>query len=116
MFDDATILVRQVSERLAELELVGEVNVFLASRLHEEALRLADQGCEVVVVAERLTGLDAAVLQILVALKMALNRRGCGVQFRGLSAALLETLRMAGLESRLHDAPTAAAVSEPALS
>ena len=104
MFEGAMILVRQAGEGLTELELSGEVNVFSAAQLHEEAMRLADQGCEVLVAAEQLTGLDAAIVQVLLALKMALGRQGRRLQFRGVTEELGETLRIAGLESCLSSA------------
>jgi anti-anti-sigma factor len=101
MFDRATILVRQATESLVELELAGEINVFSAAKLHDEAMRVADRGQDVLVSTEQLTALDVSALQILLALRVALARQGRGLQFRGLSAEMLDTLRLAGMDACL---------------
>jgi anti-anti-sigma factor len=100
MDSNTLIDVRQASEGRLELELRGDVNVFLASQLHEEAVRLAESGQDVLVDCEQVESVDASALQILVALQEALAAHGRTVQFRGGSEQWIRTIRSTGLSSR----------------
>jgi len=100
MDGSTSIVVRQVAEGRQGLELDGEVTVFAASQLHQEAVRLATSGQDVTVCCEHLDAIDASTLQVLVALKEALGRQGKSIQFSGMSEDLLGTIRLAGLADR----------------
>lgn len=103
MFGNASIDVGQASDGRQELHLHGEVNIFAASQLHQEAVRLVESGQDVRVCCEHVDSLDASALQILVALSNALASQGKALQLSGVSQELLGTIRLAGLAQRLTD-------------
>lgn len=83
------------------LELAGDINVFLAAELHRCCLQISAGASGVAIDCSQVASFDIAALQIMVALKDALAARGGTFGMSGLSAEVLETIRMAGLEKRL---------------
>lgn len=126
MFDNASITVGQAFDGQQDLILSGEVNIFAASQLHQEAVHLVESGQNVRVCCEHVASFDASALQVLVALSEALASQGRVLQFTGVPAELLDTFRLAGLAERLslnrpavesppvdrHETPAAATASE----
>jgi anti-anti-sigma factor len=101
MSEKASITVGQASDGHHELILNGEVNIFVASQLQQEAVRLVESGQNVRVCCEQVDSFDAAALQVLVALSEALVSQGRALQFQGVSQGLLSTIQLAGLAERL---------------
>lgn len=104
MYGRTSINVHQASDGRQELDLDGDVNVFSASQLHQEAVRVAESGQDVVVCCEHVDSFDASALQILVALQQVLATQGKTFQLRGLSEQLLGAMRLTGLAEQLGDA------------
>jgi len=105
MFGNASINVGQAADGWQELRLHGEVNIFAASQLHQEAVRLAESGQDVRVCCEHVDSFDASAFQILVALSDALASQDKALQLSGLSQELLGTIRLAGLAQQLTEVP-----------
>jgi anti-anti-sigma factor len=83
------------------LELAGDINVFLAAELHRCCVKVSEGASSVEVDCNRITSLDVATIQILLALKDTLVARGGMMSISGLSAEVAETTHLAGLGKRL---------------
>ena len=85
----------------AVLELSGTVDVASAGRLREEALRLAAAGGAVILDWAECRYLDAAALQILLALQRRLETAGGSLRVGRDASAVREWLAMAGASALL---------------
>jgi anti-anti-sigma factor len=85
----------------AVLELSGTVDVSVAVRLHEEALRLASAGGAVIIDWAECRSLDAAALQTLLALKRHLEAGGGSLRVGRDAAPIRDWLAMAGADALL---------------
>ena len=83
------------------LELAGDVNVFVAAELRRCCVQVSAGASSVTAECDRVTSLDVAALQILVALNDTLAAQGGTFRIRGLSEEVVETIHLAGLEKRL---------------
>lgn len=79
------------------LKLAGRVDVNQARSLHQEVMALHDQGHDVMVDWTQVTALDAAALQILLAFKLALQAAGRRLDVTEPSAAVVQSLALAGV-------------------
>ena len=85
----------------AVLELSGAVDASSAARLREEALRLASAGGAVILDWAECTYLDAAALQIVLALKIRLEATGGSLRVGRDAPPVREWLMVAGADSLL---------------
>jgi anti-anti-sigma regulatory factor len=81
------------------LALRGRLHLDLARELHRTALELALTGGSVVVDCSATEFLDGWVIQILLALKLALERGAGSLRIRGESAEVRNYLGWAGMET-----------------
>ena len=101
MPDQPSIVVEQESDGRSALKLVGEMSPLQAAELHQTSVQLVERGQDVVVHCDQLLSLDLASLQILVSLKETLSAQQKGMQLADLSAEMLETIGLAGLQETL---------------
>ena len=90
------------------LALRGRFHVDLARDLHQAALQLAESGGGVIVDCSQTEHLDGCALQVLMALKLALEHGGGWLRMRGESAEVRKYLAWGGLSAHF-PAPAAAA-------
>ncbi len=79
------------------LALRGGFHIDLARELHQAAVQLADTGGGVIVDCSQTEHLDGCAVQVLLALKRALEQRGGWLRMRGESAEIRKYLGWAGL-------------------
>jgi len=79
------------------LELRGGFHLDLARELHQTALQIADAGGAVVVDCRQVEHLDGCMVQVLLALKRALEQGGGSLGLRGASEEIRKYLGWAGL-------------------
>ena len=92
------------------LTLRGAFHLDLAPELHRVALELSDAGGGVVVECSQLEHLDGCAAQILLALKLALERDGGSLRMKGVSREVGNYLGWSGLAVHFADgAPAGAA-------
>jgi anti-anti-sigma factor len=91
----------ETSEGLTTLRLEGAIGVAQARALHARALELASQGGDVTVRASLVSHLDAAAVQVLIALSAALKSRGRTLAIADLPVSVSHTLQLAGLGTAL---------------
>ncbi len=86
--------------------LSGVLDINRVSDLHEFALQLVETGADVEIDAAEIERIDTSVVQILLALRNALQRRGCKLVFSSISTSVREFLRTVGVveELQLKDA------------
>lgn len=95
-----------VSDRESQpLFLKETMRITDAERLHESALALMANSGDVTVDCEETDGVDASILQILVALKNSLQQEGRALRFTDVSNSLASTWRLAGFDSNLKQRP-----------
>ena len=91
-------------EGVAELGLVGEVDLGTAALVRDALDRVLRSGCrEVVINGERLSYLDSSGLHCLVSAAEKADAAGISFRMSGLSGLPLRVLEIAGLEDRLFD-------------
>lgn len=81
----------------ARLVLAGRLTVADASRLHRQALDLSARGANVTVCCAAAEYLDAAVVQVILALGRDLTARGRRCDVTGVAGPLADLFRTAGL-------------------
>jgi anti-anti-sigma factor len=101
MPDQPSIVVEQEADGRSALKLVGEMSPLLAADLQRTSVQLVERGQDVVVHCDQLQSLDMASLQILVSLKESLSVQQKGMQLADLSAEMVETIGLAGLQETL---------------
>jgi len=79
--------------------LRGSFNIALAKVLHEAALQIAETAGRVVIDCKEVVHLDGCAVQVLLALKLALESHGGSIQLKGASEEVLKYLGWAGLSS-----------------
>lgn len=79
------------------LALRGGFHIDMARELHQAALQLAETGAGVVVDCSQAEHLDGCALQVLLALKLALEQRGGWLRMQGESEEIRKYLGWAGL-------------------
>jgi anti-anti-sigma factor len=84
-----------------QITLRGHVNVGAAAGLHRAALRLLEAGGDVAVDCQHADHLDAAVLQLLCALKEELRAQGRNFLLTGAPPSMQSFIRLAGLADAL---------------
>jgi anti-anti-sigma regulatory factor len=85
------------SKKGPRLVLKGNVTVVSAGRLHRTALEAVELNVDVTADLGAAEDLDASALQILLALRRALEARGRNLRLTGSSPLQDESLRLAGL-------------------
>jgi anti-anti-sigma factor len=83
------------------LHLGGAIGVAQARALHACARELASASGDVAVSAARLAHLDAAAMQVLLALATSVKSQGRAFAIQDVPAAVLQTLQLAGLDTAL---------------
>lgn len=88
------------------LLLQGGVDIFFAAELHQAALKLLDSGEDAEVLCAQLERLDTSALQILLALKEGLAKKGKSLQLAGVPSPVADLLGLAGLADGLLEKQT----------
>jgi anti-anti-sigma factor len=89
------------NESESVLRLRGSFQLELARPLHEAALQLASSGGNVVVDLSQAAHLDGCAVQVLLALKGALERAGGSLRMSGASQDVRKYLGWAGVAAQL---------------
>jgi anti-anti-sigma regulatory factor len=97
------------------LTLRGAFHLDLAPELHRVALELSDVGGGVVVECSQMEHLDGCAAQILLALKLALERRGGSLRMKGVSRKIDDYLIWSGLAVHFADGAPGAGAAEAAI-
>lgn len=96
------------------LALRGRLRVELARDLHQAALQRAETGGGVIVDCTQVEHLDGCAVQVLVALKLAMEQSGGWLRLRGESAEVRKYLAWGGLGAHFPPpVPAAAAAEKP---
>lgn len=95
------------------LPLRGTVGVALAPALRARALELAEDARDVTVACDEVEHLDATALQLLVALRRAVEARGGRFALAGVPDAVRHYLTLAGLGGLATAHPTAPSPIQP---
>lgn len=96
--------------------LGGEVGIALAGELRAACVEASDLASDVTLDWGELAHLDAAALQVLIALRERLHAQGRKLRATAPSARLADVLAIAGLAATLVDAEPASAAAGAALS
>ena len=111
--DPLTIVATDAEMRLA---LRGTVGVAAAPELRARALELAEDARDVTVACDEVEHLDATALQLLVALRRAVEARGGHFALSGVPDAVRHYLALAGLSGLATAHPTPHSPSQPEVS
>lgn len=101
MSDDTNAAITERSERPRTLRLSGAVDVARVRELLDAARSCAAGRSRVVIECSAVERLDAAGLQVLLALAKKLQSVNFDVRLRSPSEAVLAAVRLAGVESEL---------------
>lgn len=97
MTTEADILTVEATDAELRLALRGTVGVALAPALRARALELAEDQRDVTVACDAVEHLDATALQLLIALRRAVEARGGRFTLAGVPDAVRHYLTLAGL-------------------
>jgi anti-sigma B factor antagonist len=86
-----------------KLELSGELTIFTASAIREQLLAALAGATEIEVDLARVTDVDTAGVQLMIAAKRQAGATGKRVGFTGHSATVLDTLDLCDLAAHLGD-------------
>ncbi|MGA2447058.1 MAG: STAS domain-containing protein [Polyangiaceae bacterium] len=101
MSEDSNVGIAERSERPRTLRLSGAVDVARVRPLLDVARSCGAGGSPVIIECSAVERLDAAGLQVLLALAKKLRSANLDVKLRGPSEAVLEAVRLAGVETEL---------------
>jgi len=94
------------------LKLHGSLQLDQARQLHEAALQLAASGGAVVIDCAEAAHLDGCAVQVLLALKLALERAGGSIRMTGIAPEVSQYLVWAGVAEHFGVAGPAEAVAQ----